>query len=121
VSEYSREKRAARQLWREFREEQPGRSRRVAIEWPKALMVMGTAVAIAYTTTHRGKRVPYLHEFAPGSKPLLCAGKKRGQLFLIGDGFRVNAHGIIDIDADGRRIAHTPTLELVKRRRRRKT
>jgi len=81
-------------------------------------MVMGTVRAIAYSTTHRGKRVPYMHEFAPGSRPLLCAGKRPGQLFLIGDGFRVDAHGIIDIDADGRRIRYAPRLELVKRRRR---
>lgn len=113
-----RETRAAVELWREFREEEPRGGKRVAIQWPKALMVMGVAAGIAYITTHKGKRTPYFHEFAPGCKPLLCAGKKRGQLYLIGNGFKVDAHGIVDIDRDGRRVHHTPRLELVRRRRR---
>lgn len=111
-----REARAARQLWREFREAPVGRSRRIKVEWPKALMVMGSVQLIAYVTTHGGKIQPYEHEFAPGSEPLLCAGKKRGQLFLIGEGFKVNAHGIVDIDRAGRRRRYTPRLKVVRRR-----
>jgi hypothetical protein len=114
-----RETRAAAQLWREFREEPVGRSRKIDIEWPKVLMVMGTVELIAYVTTHGGKVHRYLHEFAPGSRPLVCAGKQRGQLFLIGDRFKVNAHGIVDLDGKGRRVKHTPRLQLVTRRRRR--
>lgn len=109
-----REKRAARQLWQEFREEPVGRSRRVQVQWPKVLMVMGVAELIAYRTTHRGKVTPYMHEFAPGSQPLLCAGKQRGQLYLIGEGFKVTAHGIVDLDRDGRRRRHTPRYKLVR-------
>lgn len=110
----AREKRAARQLWQEFREEPVGRSRRIRVQWPKVLMVMGVAEAIAYTTTHGRRVVPYLHEFAPGSQPLLCAGKRRGQLYLIGDGFKVNAHGIVDIDSAGRRRRRKPRYKLVR-------
>jgi hypothetical protein len=110
----AREKRAARQLWREFREEPVGRSRRIAIQWPKVLMVMGVAEFIAYRTTHGGKVTPYAHEFAPGSQPLLCAGKRRGQLYLIGQGFKVDAHGIVDVDTDGRRRHHKPRYKLVR-------
>lgn len=80
-------------------------------------MVMGTAELIAYTTTHGRKVTAYAHEFAPGSRPLLCAGKKRGQLFLIGDRFKVDAHGIVDIDHAGRRRQYAPRLEVVRRRR----
>ena len=91
------------------------------MEWPKALMVMGEAELIAYTTTHAGKKVPYAHQFAPGSKPLLCAGKQKGLLFLIfpvkHSGFKVDAHGIVDIDRNGRRKPHKPTLEVVRKRR----
>jgi len=114
VGRLKKEKRAAGQLWREFREEPVGRSRRVVVEWPKVLMVMGVAELIAYRTTHGGKVTPYVHEFAPGSQPLLCAGKKRGQLYLIGEGFKVNAHGIVDLDRDGRRRHHTPRYKLVR-------
>ena len=77
-------------------------------------MVMGQVQLIAYVTTHGGKVQPYEHEFAPGSQPLLCAGKKRGQLFLIGDRFKVDAHGIVDIDRDGRRRRHTPRLKVIR-------
>lgn len=111
-----REARAAKQLWREFREQPVGRNRRINIEWPKALMVMGSVQLIAYVTTHGGKVTPYEHEFAPGSLPLLCAGKKTGQLFLIGRGFKVDAHGIVDIDQDGRRKRYRPRLKVVARR-----
>lgn len=110
-----REAKAAKRLWEDFRESKPTRARSVSIEWPKALMVMGTVRLIAYDTTHAGKPVPYEHEFAPGSRPLLCAGKKRGQLFLIGSNFKVTAHGIVDIDRDGRRKRYVPRLT-VKRR-----
>jgi hypothetical protein len=112
------ELRAAKQLWREFREEPVGRSRRIPMRWPKVLMVMGTVELIAYVTTHGGKVTRYIHEFAPGSRPLICAGKRRGQLFLIGDRFKVTAHGIVDLDGEGRRVRHTPRLQLVMRRKR---
>jgi hypothetical protein len=96
------EKRAARELWEEFRETRPGRSKRIPIQWPKVLMVMGVVRRIDYDTTHGGKFAPYKHLFAPGSRPLLCAGKKRGQLFLIGHNFRVTRRGIVDVDGAGR-------------------
>jgi hypothetical protein len=117
VGRLKSDRRAAAQLWREFREEPLGSSRRIAITWPKALMVMGRVRLIAYDTTHAGKYAPYEHEFAPGSRPLLCAGKKTGQLFLIGDGFKVDAHGIVDIDRDGRRRRYRPKLRVVERKR----
>ncbi len=113
---FAKDERAARQLWKEFREEPVGRSRRINIRWPKALAVMGSAQLIAYATTHGGKLRLYEHEFAPGSQPLLCAGKEPGQLFLIGQGFKVNAHGIVDIDRHGRRKRYTPRLKVVRRR-----
>jgi hypothetical protein len=114
-----REKQAAGELYREFREAPVTRSRRVAIEWPKALMVMGRVRLIAYDTTHGGKYAPYEHEFAPGSLPLLCAGRKSGQLFLLGlkgDEFRVTRRGIVDLDRDGRPRKYSPKLKVVRRR-----
>lgn len=115
-----RQRRAAASLWRDFREEPAASSTVIDIDWPKALMVMGHVELIAYTTTHGGKRRKYTHQFAPGSKPLLCAGRKRGQLFLIGELFKVDGHGIVDVTADGRRKDFAPTLEVVQRRSRRR-
>lgn len=112
-----RETRAARQLWEQFREA-PARSwKSLKIEWPKVLMVMGRVRLIAYDTTHGGRFTPYEHEFAPGSRPLLCAGKKRGQLFLIGHNFKVTGRGIVDVDSAGRPRQYTPRLKVVKRRK----
>ncbi len=110
-----REKKAAEQLWEDFRETRPSRTRRMSIEWPKALMVMGTVRLIAYDTTHGGRFAPYEHEFAPGSRPLLCAGRKRGQLFLIGDNFKVTRRGIVDVHRDGRAKKYTPRLKVTRR------
>ena len=109
-----REAKAGRQLWKEFREEPVRAARMVRVEWPKALMVMGEVELIAYRTTHNGKLSKYDHQFHPAGRPLLCAGKKPGQLFIIGQQFKVNARGIVDIDRDGRRRPHTPTLRVVK-------
>lgn len=67
-------------------------------------MVMGPCDAIEYSTTHGGKAKLYRHDFAPGSKPLLCAGSDKGQLFLIGGRFKVTSRGIVDIDTRGRFI-----------------
>jgi hypothetical protein len=114
MGQLRREKRAAEELWRDFREEPVGRSRRIPIQWPKVLMVMGYVDLIAYTTTHGRQVKHYDHEFAPGSRPLLCAGKKRGQLFLIGQGFRVNGHGIVDVTLEGHRRDHKRRLKVVR-------
>lgn len=96
-------KKAAR-LYRAFREGAPRRVKRVAFKMPSAVMVMGHCDAIEYSTTHGGKAKLYRHDFAPGSKPLLCAGTDKGQLFLIGGRFKVTARGIVDLDARQRLI-----------------
>lgn len=97
-----RDIRNARRLHEEFREKPVGRKRRVKIDVPKAMMVMGRVEFIGYNTTHGTRAVPYTHEFQPGSKPYLVAGPGRGQLFLVGKNFRVTRRGIVDTDAAGR-------------------
>ena len=95
--------RAAR-LYRSFRERTPTRARKVTVRLPKAVMVMGTCDGILYTTTHGGKASRYKHVFAKGSKPLLCAGTGRNQLYLIGGRFHVTDRGIVDLTPRGREI-----------------
>lgn len=100
----SREFRGAFRLAKEFREKTPTRVRRVSINVPKTLMVMGHVEFIGYRTTHGNELVLYKHDFAPGSRPQLAAGPKRNQLFLIGGRYRVTDRGIVDLDARAREI-----------------
>jgi hypothetical protein len=95
----------AAELYREFREDEPRRARRARINVPRAAAVIGTAEFVGYTTTHRGKVTLYIHEFAPGSRPALAAGKGLGELFFVGGRFKVTELGITDLDAEGR-IVH---------------
>jgi hypothetical protein len=46
----------------------------------------------------------YKHKFARGSRPLLCAGPKAGQLYLIGGRFHVTDRGIVDLTPSGKEI-----------------
>ena len=109
--------RRAQRLYEAFREAPAGRQRRVSIDVPKAMMVMGPVEFIGYNTTHANRTTPYIHEFAPGSKPLLVAGPKRGQLFLVGRNYVVTRRGIVDIDAAGREKRWVPRYKLVRVRR----
>lgn len=95
---------ATRGLYRAFRDASPTGVKRISLSIPKAVMQMGRVDFIGYTTTHNGKTVMYKHTFANGSKPILAAGTRRGQLYLIKGRFRVTGRGIVDLDASGREI-----------------
>jgi hypothetical protein len=94
----------AGRLYRAFREDSPREVKRLTVTIPKAVAVMGYCEFVGYLTTHRGKVALYIHEFAPGSRPLLCAGTGRGQLYLLGGRFKVTGRGITDQDASGRTV-----------------
>jgi hypothetical protein len=100
----SRDLRASAALYRGFREEPPTRARRVAFKVPDAVAVMGQVEFIGYMTTHAGKTHLYVHQFAPGSRPILGAGKGRNQAFLIGGRYRVTDRGIVDFGPHGREV-----------------
>jgi len=91
-------------LHSDFRELKPTRALKMNVRVPKALMAMGHVEAIAYRTKHGQKMVLYAHEFAAGSRPLLAAGPKRNELFLLGGRYHVTERGIVDLDAHGREI-----------------
>ena len=99
-----RDVKKAAKLYEEFREAKPKRGRVVEMELPKTLMIMGNLQFVGYDTTRRGKTELYKHDFAPGSRPLICADPKSGQLFLIGGRYHVTERGIVDIDARGKEI-----------------
>ena len=94
----------AKRLYESFRETTPRRARVVRVTLPKAAAVVGKVRAIEYDTTH-GKRVTlYRHEFSRGSAPLLVAGSRTGQLYLIEGRYHFTRRGIVDLDAAGHEI-----------------
>ena len=109
------DRRRAAKLYRAFREEPVERIRKVRINLPRAVAVMGHCEFVGYLTTHRGKTHLYIHEFAPGSRPLLCAGPHRGQLYMLLGRFKVTGRGITDLSATGR-VTHARRRYEVTRR-----
>ncbi len=99
-----KEFRGAFKLHEAFRELPPKKSVRMRIDPPKTLMSMGHVEAICYRTTHGKQSVLYKHDFAPGSRPVLAAGPKRNQLFLLGGRYHVTDRGIVDLTHEGREI-----------------
>lgn len=100
----TQEQQAAVKLFRGFRERAPSKIKNIDFEVPSAVAVMGTVEFIGYRTTHGKKGVLYTHDFAAGSRPLMCAGAEEGQLYLIGGRFHVTERGIVDLDASGDEI-----------------
>ncbi len=94
----------AKRLYRNFREAEPTRVKRVTVSLPRALAVVGRVSAIEYDTTHGGSLKLYRHVFAAGSRPLLAAGPSDGQLYLLKGRFRVTARGIVDLDSKRREL-----------------
>lgn len=96
---------AARGLQRAFREAEPSGVKRMSPpKIPRALANLGHVDFIGYTTSHNGKPTLYTHVFNSGSRPMLGAGTKRGQLYFVGGRYRVTPRGIVDLDASGRQI-----------------
>jgi hypothetical protein len=94
----------ALRIYRAFREQEPKRASYYRLKLPKAVARMGPCEFIGYMTTHNGKSALYVHEFAPGSRPLLYAGPKHQQLLFIGGRYHVTGRGITDLDPRGRVI-----------------
>jgi hypothetical protein len=96
------------ELHEEFREKRVDRAIEIVIEPPKVLMNMGVLTALEYRTTHGHKVVLYRHDFAPGSRPMLAAGKGRGHVYLVGNRFGVTDRGITDYGPTGKAVDYTP-------------
>lgn len=71
---------------------------------PDELAIIGHVSAIEYDCTRDGKRVKARHVFAPGSRPYFAVGNGRGEMFLLGTGYRFTDRGIVDYDGQGRAI-----------------
>jgi len=92
----------AARLYRDFRESIPRRGRRIELELPKAVMVMGNLRFLGYDTTRRGKTELYKHTFSAGSRPLICTDGK--SLYIIEGRYHVTERGIVDLDGRSREI-----------------
>jgi hypothetical protein len=91
-------------LYRSFREAIPKRLMTVRFNVPKVVACMGYVEGIDYRTTHGKKTRLYHHDFAPGSRPLLCVSADGRQLMLIGGRYEWDERGIVDKDAAGQDI-----------------
>jgi hypothetical protein len=101
-------------LYRGLREREPTRVKCINLKLPKALMVMGHVEIIAYSTTHGNVAQPYVHVFAKGSRPLLCAGPRKGQLFLIGNRYLATSLGVVDLSPTGRKLRETARAKKIQ-------
>ena len=95
--------RAAR-LYEGFREKTPKRIKRVEFAPPRIAVDIGYVEYIGYRTTHGKKLTLYQHDFAPGSRPLLCVSPDGRQLLLLGGRYKFTDRGIVDRDIDDREI-----------------
>lgn len=87
---------AAAQLFRSFREDEPGKVTALQLKLPTAAMVVGEVDGIPYRTTHGGKLTKYLHEFKASARPTLLASSDGRMLIIYGGKFRFTADGIVD-------------------------
>lgn len=63
---------------------------------PKAVLTVGDCDGILYTTIRDGVTEKYIHKFAKGSRPLLCASPDGKRLFLLGGAYNFTERGIVD-------------------------
>ena len=110
---------SARKLYADFHDENPGKNFRTGVRFgrrwitapgscniliPEELMIIGRLNAIEYDCRREGKSLKARHVFAPGSRPALAGGTQKGQLFILGERFRMTDRGIVDFDARGNAI-----------------
>lgn len=86
----------AAQLFREFREAEPGRIKHTDIRTPAAAIQVGELDGVMYRTTHGGKREKYLHTFRKNARPQMLASHDGKQLLIVGGNFTFTRRGIVD-------------------------
>lgn len=73
----------------------------ILIPGPEGLAIIGHVNALEYDCVRDGKRVKARHVFAPGSRPVLAVGPRRGQVFLLGTAYKFTDRGIVDYNTQG--------------------
>ena len=64
----------------------------------RKLIALGPLFSVVYLTEKGSDRdvVEYEHKFKPSDPPLLCYGSEDGRLYLVGGGYYMHKHGIVD-------------------------
>ena len=99
-----REYEQALDLYSSFRETDARKINTAILRVPGLVVAIGHIEYIGYRTSHNFKTTLYRHDFAAGSRPLLCAAPTGKQLFLLGGRYDFTGRGIVDRDAHGRPI-----------------
>jgi hypothetical protein len=84
------------------------------IDIPNQFAVIGRVKAIEYDAVYDRRFTPARHAFSPGSRPLLAVGTQRGQVFLIGQGYRFTDRGFVDIDSHERTVEYDEKTDTVR-------
>ena len=92
------------EIYETFRERAPRRVDVYKVHIPKMVAMIGHLESVDYATAHGSKKVYYRHDFAPGSRPLLCVSPDGKQLLLLGGRFQFTDRGIVDHDREGKEI-----------------
>lgn len=58
--------------------------------------VLGKLLAVEYETVKDGRRLNFRHPFKPQSRPALAVSSDGKSLRILGGGFHVTGHGIVD-------------------------
>lgn len=80
---------------------------------PADLAIIGHVNAIEYDCVRDGKRVKARHPFAPGCRPVLAVGSRKGEVFLLGTSYKFTDRGFTDFDSQGRAIDYDEDSEKI--------
>lgn len=82
---------------------------------PKDLAIIGHVNAMEYDCVRDGTTVKARHVFAPGVRPLLAVGTRRGEVFLLGTGYKFTDRGFVDFNIDGEAIDYDENSKRIRK------
>lgn len=82
---------------------------------PKDLAIIGHVNALDYDCVRDGASVNARHAFAPGVRPLLAVGTRRGEVFLLGTSYKFTDRGFVDFNLEGEAIDYDEKTGRIKK------
>lgn len=86
----------AKDLFQDFRGDEPQSLKRAKLRNPKTGLVIGKLDGVLYTTVRDGKKEKYIHKFKPSAAPDLVASFDGRNLYIIGGKYSFEETGIND-------------------------